>query len=62
MNQRIVVQQKIGYEPIKDLDNHTKVICEFYNVHKSFQNDDEKINILNGFNIRIKRGSHRYHW
>ncbi len=48
--------KKISYEPIKDLDNHTKVICEFYNVHKSFQNVDEKINILNGFNIRIKRG------
>ena len=48
--------KKISYEPIKDLDNHTKVICEFYNVHKSFQNDDETINILNGFNIRIKRG------
>ena len=46
--------KKITYEPIKDLDNHTKVICEFYNVHKSFQNDDETINILNGFNIRIK--------
>jgi len=48
--------KKITYEPIKDLDNHTKVICEFYNVHKSFQNDEETINILNGFNIRIKRG------
>ena len=35
--------KKISYEPIKDLDNHTKVICEFYNVHKSFQNDDEKL-------------------
>ena len=25
-------------------------------MHKSFQNDDKTINILNGFNIRIKRG------
>ncbi len=48
--------KKITYEPIKDLDNHTKVICEFYNAHKSFEREEQTIKILENFNIRIKRG------
>ena len=48
--------KKITYEPIKDLDNHTKIICEFYNAHKSFESEEQTIKILENFNIRIKRG------
>ena len=47
---------KISFEPIKDLDNNSKVIAEFYKVHKSFREHEKTIRILNGFNIRIKRG------
>ena len=47
---------KISFEPIKDLDNNSKVIAEFYKVHKSFKENEKTLRILNGFNIRIKRG------
>ncbi len=47
---------KISFEPIKDLDNNSKVIAEFYKVHKSFKENERTLRILNGFNIRIKRG------
>ena len=47
---------KISFEPIKDLENNSKVIAEFYKVHKSFREHEKTIRILNGFNIRIKRG------
>ena len=47
---------KISFEPIKDLENNSKVIAEFYKVHKSFKEHEKTIRILNGFNIRIKRG------
>ena len=47
---------KISFEPIKDLDNNSKVVAEFYKVHKSFKENKKTLRILNGFNIRIKRG------
>ena len=46
----------ISFEPIKNLDNNSKVIAEFYKVHKSFKENEKTLRILNGFNIRIKRG------
>jgi len=48
--------KKITIEPIKDLDNNSKVIAEFYNVHKAFKDNGKSLRILNGFNFRIKRG------
>ncbi len=48
--------KKITIEPIKDLDNQSKVIAEFYKVHKAFNENGKSIRILNGFNLRIKRG------
>ena len=48
--------KKITFAPIKDFENNSKIIAEFYNVNKAF-NDREKIfTILNGFSLRIKRG------
>ena len=47
---------KISFEPIKDLDNNSKVVAEFYKVHKSFKENKKTLRILSGFNIRIKRG------
>ena len=43
-------------EPIKDLDNHSKIIAEFYNAHKVFRENNKVLKILNSFNLRIKRG------
>jgi len=48
--------QKIHIEPIKDFDSHSKIIAEFYNVNKEFYSDGQKLKILNGFNLRIKKG------
>ena len=48
--------KKITIEPIKDLDSNSKVIAEFYNVHKAFKENGKSLRILNGFNFRIKRG------
>ncbi len=50
------VTKKITIEPIKDLDSNSKVIAEFYNVHKAFKENGKSLRILNGFNFRIKRG------
>ncbi len=50
------VTKTISYEPIKDLDNNSKIIAEFYNVHKVFNEDNINIKILDGFNFRIKKG------
>ena len=48
--------KKIHIEPIKDFDSHSKIIAEFYNVNKEFYSDGQKLKILNGFNLRIKKG------
>ena len=50
------VTKTISYQPIKDLDNNSKIIAEFYNVHKVFNEDENNIKILDGFNFRIKKG------
>ena len=44
--------QKIDLKPLDNIDVTSKVVGEFYNVHKSFEDK----NILNGFSLRIKRG------
>ena len=50
------VTKTIFYQPIKDLDNNSKIIAEFYNVHKVFNEDENNIKILDSFNFRIKKG------
>jgi ATP-binding cassette subfamily F protein uup len=49
--------QKIELKPMKPSDEHnSKVVAEFYNVHKSFEDDGKVIPILDGFSMRIQRG------
>ncbi len=47
---------KINFEPLKDIENSSKVVAEFYNVHKTFEEDGKTINILDKFSMRIQRG------
>ncbi len=44
--------QKIELKPLKSIDATSKVVAEFYNVHKSFGD----LPILNKFSMRIQRG------
>ncbi len=48
--------KKITFEPINDIDTNSKVITEFYKVYKEFEENDKTLRILNGFNLRIKKG------
>ena len=50
------VTKKIVFQPIKDFDNNSKVIAEFYKVFKEFEDNGKPLKILNSFNLRIKRG------
>ena len=50
------VTKKITFKPIKDFDNNSKVITEFYKVYKEFKENEKLLKILNSFNFRIKRG------
>ncbi len=48
--------KKITFEPTKDLETNSKVLAEFFKVYKEFKENNNTLNILNGFNLRIKRG------
>ncbi len=48
--------QKIEFEPIKDTDASSKIVGEFYNVHKTFSENGKNIKILDKFSLRVKRG------
>ena len=48
--------KKISFEPIKDIEKNSKVIAEFFKVYKEFKENNKTLSILNGFNLRIKRG------
>ncbi len=49
--------QKINIKAPKEIDQHSKVVAEFYNVHKSFTSEEGKvIPILEKFSTRIQRG------
>ena len=48
--------KKISFEPIKDIETNSKVIAEFFKVYKEFKENNKNLSILNGFNLRIKRG------
>jgi len=48
--------KKISFEPVKDIEKNSKVIAEFFKVYKEFKENNKTLSILNGFNLRIKRG------
>lgn len=49
--------QKINIKAPKEIDQHSKVVAEFYNVHKSFTSEEGNIiPILEKFSTRIQRG------
>ena len=48
--------KKISVEAPKEIDKHSKIVAEFYNVHKTFQSDHGDVPILEKFNLRIKKG------
>ncbi|MCK5285011.1 MAG: ATP-binding cassette domain-containing protein [Alphaproteobacteria bacterium] len=47
---------KIELQPLKNIENSSKIVAEFYNVYKSFEGEGKRINILNKFSMRIARG------
>ncbi len=47
---------KIELNPLKDIEASSKIVAEFYNTHKAFEEDGKRINILDKFSMRIQRG------
>ncbi|MCB9980178.1 MAG: ATP-binding cassette domain-containing protein [Rhodospirillales bacterium] len=47
---------KMSIEPPKTIENSSKIVAEFYNTSKSFEEDHKKITILDKFSYRIQRG------
>ena len=48
---------KIDLKPIDNIDATSKVVCEFYKVHKSFEKENGgTLTVLDGFSMRIQRG------
>jgi len=47
---------KISIQAPKEMEDSSKVVAEFYNVHKSFEEDGKTIKILDGFNLKIQKG------
>jgi len=47
---------KINLEPIKDIEASSRVVAEFYNVHKHFGEGDTRKTLLDKFSLRIARG------
>ena len=49
---------KIDLKPLDNIEATSKVVCEFYNVHKSFSREDggDDLIVLDGFSMRIQRG------
>ncbi len=47
---------KISLTPPKDIENSSKIVAEFYNVNKTFEEDGRVIPILNKFSLRVQRG------
>ena len=48
--------QKIALKPLANIDATSKIVGEFYNVCKSFEEDGKTITILDKFSLRIQRG------
>ena len=47
---------KIELKPLENIEASSKIVAEFYKVHKSFEEDGKTIPILDGFSLRIQRG------
>ena len=47
---------KVKLDAPKEVEASSKIVAEFYNVHKVFEDEGRRLTILNGFNLRIKRG------
>ena len=48
--------RKIQIDPIKTNEHSSKIVAEFYNAYKSFNEGDKEIKILDKFSYRIQRG------
>ncbi len=48
--------KKVAIQPIQDIEHSSKIVAEFYNAYKSFEDKDKKITILDKFSYRIQRG------
>ena len=48
--------KKIEFQPLQDIEKSSKIVAEFYNVHKTFKDDGKEIKILDKFSLRIQRG------
>ena len=49
--------QKIQLQPLQGTEENAKIVAEFYNVSKSFEDESGKVtNILENFSYRIQRG------
>ncbi len=48
--------KKIELQPLQDLEKSSKIVAEFYNVYKSFDDGERKKTILDKFSYRIQRG------
>ena len=46
----------INIDVPETIENSSKIVAEFYNVYKSFEEDGKTIPILNKFSLRIQRG------
>ncbi|MCB9965964.1 MAG: ABC-F family ATP-binding cassette domain-containing protein [Rhodospirillales bacterium] len=47
---------KMSIEAPKTIENSSKIVAEFYNTCKAFEEDHKKITILDKFSFRIQRG------
>jgi len=49
---------KIDIKPLKNIETSSKIVAEFYNVYKSFHNEEsgESLTILDQFSMRLQRG------
>ncbi|MCB9988447.1 MAG: ATP-binding cassette domain-containing protein [Rhodospirillales bacterium] len=47
---------KIEIKPLKDIENNSKIVAEFYNSCKTFEDNGTRKIILDKFNLRIQRG------
>ena len=47
---------KINLKPLPTIENSSKIVAEFYNVYKAFEEDGKRLPILEKFSLRIQRG------
>lgn len=48
--------RKIKVGPIGDIEKSSKIVAEFYNVNKKFENEGKELTVLDKFSYRIARG------